>query len=752
MANKQSCTEKNQVDIVILSETWLTCESEKRINILVYDYHGVTRETKKGGGVSFLIKCHLSYKVLPEFCESKNSTESCFIEVKTGSSKLIIGSLYRPPNATEKEFLQYCNTLCELLSRTQSRDCIIGLDHNLDLLKHHKHTNTQNYIKTLLENYHLPCITRPTRITSTSVTLLDNIIVMPNLYEKQNSCVICYNISDHLLCLTIIQGIMQDCKTDTVTCKRSLAEKDVKKISDYLKNLNWSEKLTSESAEDGMNLLNEFINKAMDRFAPECTVPVSNNRALKESWMIKSLLKCSSQQLLLYQCYLSNHTESNLSKYKQYHNSYQRLKRNCRKQFYLEKCVEFKSNSKKLWQMINTVMGKTSDKHSVISKITVDNIELYNSCVIANHMAQHFASIGKIFALKIPKAKADISNYLRKIKRNQNSIFFQPTSKEEITHLIDSMANKSSAGWDGVSNTLLKQIKFSIVPALEIIFNKSLKEGMFPSMMKLACVSPLHKSGQTDIANNYRPISLLPVISKVLEKIVYNRTYKFLQKNSILYDSQYGFRHKHSCENAIQELLGTILKGKETKKHTTATFSDLSKAFDTLNHTILLSKLEIYGIRGIVLDWFKHYLAERTICVRCCSGDPPLQVLSEEKDIVYGVPQGSCLRPLLFLIYCNDIHLNLDFCNSILFADDTTLYKSHNNIKYLKWYLQEEMGQLLDWFNANSLTLNLSKSVCMLFSHSKDEDFCLNVGNISLRKVNCTKFLGVHIDDKLKWE
>ena len=314
------------------------------------------------------------------------------------------------------------------------------------------------------------------------------------------------------------------------------------------------------------------------------------------------------------------------------------------------------------------------------------------------------------------------------------------------------MANKSSAGWDGLSNRLLKQIKLSIVPALEIVFNKSLKEGVFPSLMKLACVSPLHKSGQTDIANNYRPISLLLVISKVLEKIVYTRTYKFLQKNSILNESQYGFRHKHSCENAIQELLGTILKGKETKKHTTAIFLDLSKAFDTLNHTILLSKLEIYGIRGIALDWFKHYLSERTISVWCCSGDPPLQTLSEEINISYGVPQGSCLGPLLFLIYCNDIHLNLDFCNSILFADDTTLYKSHNNTNYLKWCLQEEMGQLLDWFNANSLTLNLNKSVCMLFTHSKNENFCLKVGNITLQRVNCMKFLGVHIDDKLKWD
>ena len=136
-----SCTEKNSVDVVILLETWLTCESEKHINIPGYNSYGVNRKRKKGGGVGFLIKNHLSYKVLPEFCESKHTTESCFIEVKTMSSELIIGSLYRPPNTLEKEFLQYYNTLCDLLSKTWSKECIIGLDHNLDLLKHHKHTN-----------------------------------------------------------------------------------------------------------------------------------------------------------------------------------------------------------------------------------------------------------------------------------------------------------------------------------------------------------------------------------------------------------------------------------------------------------------------------------------------------------------------------------------------------------------------------------------------------------------------------------
>ena len=198
-------------------------------------------------------------------------------------------------------------------------------------------------------------------------------------------------------------------------------------------------------------------------------------------------------------------------------------------------------------------------------------------------------------------------------------------------------------------------------------------------------------------------------ISKILEKIIYSRTYSFLTATNQLFDSQYGFRNNHSCENAVSELIGHVIKRKEHNESTACIFLDLSKAFDTIGHDILLKKLELYGIRGVALNWFNSYLSNRKIRVKCTVGSSGRVEYSQEETVNYGTPQGSCLGPLIFLIFNNDIHKVVENCSTIQFADDTTLYISSKNTNYLKWCLEHNLMLLLDWFHANKLTLNLAK-------------------------------------------
>ena len=270
--------------------------------------------------------------------------------------------------------------------------------------------------------------------------------------------------------------------------------------------------------------------------------------------------------------------------------------------------------------------------------------------------------------------------------------------------------------------------------------------------MKKADVIPLHKGKRNDLKTNYRPISLLLTLSKLLEKIVYKRTYNFLDSNNLLFKSQYGFRSNHSCEHAVSELISNILRGLENSQHTIAIYLDLSKAFDTISHNVLMDKLSRYGIRGKANDWFKHYLRNRKMWTKCIAGDPPELSYSGYYDLEYGTPQGSCLVPLLFMIFVNDLYLNLTHSDCILFADDTTIYMTHRNLRYLEWCISDDLENISDWFKANFLTLNLGKTVGMLFSPKKQNNTPeITIGDNPIPFVNKTKFLGIWIDDTLSW-
>ena len=323
----------------------------------------------------------------------------------------------------------------------------------------------------------------------------------------------------------------------------------------------------------------------------------------------------------------------------------------------------------------------------------------------------------KKVATKGENLSTSIRDYLSNISTTKDTVFLTPCTTHEIKRLINELPNKYSSGYDNINNVLLKDIKDEIVQPLPKIFNKSLLEGVFPSTMKRADVVPLFKSGSRTVLNNYRPISLLPTISKLLEKIVYARIYEFFTKHDIFFKSQYSFRKKHSCEHAVTELVGEICKGMDQGKHTIALFIDLSKAFDTIDHDILFQKLYHYGIRGSALSWFKSYLHNRSIHAKCSVSSSESTEYSKLKNIDIGTPQGSCLGPLIF---CNDIYLNLEMCNGILFADDTTIYVTHRNFDYLKWCIYHDLILLSDWFKANHLSMNCSKTVSMLFSNNKN--------------------------------
>ena len=222
-----------------------------------------------------------------------------------------------------------------------------------------------------------------------------------------------------------------------------------------------------------------------------------------------------------------------------------------------------KNNTKKLWEIVNKSIGKLSNKKCVIESLKSENLIHTKPKDIADELCKHYSQIGAKLSKKIPKLTIDKLNYINKIPQNSESLFLIPTSENEIIRIIEKLPNKKSSGFDNVNNIILKKIKHKIASPLHTVFNLSMQKDQFPDLMKKAKVVPLHKGKERDLSTNYRPISLLLTISKVLEKIIYKRTYKFLDKKGQLFNSQYGFRSKHSCENAITELISQVVKGHE---------------------------------------------------------------------------------------------------------------------------------------------------------------------------------------------
>ena len=502
------------------------------------------------------------------------------------------------------------------------------------------------------------------------------------------------------------------------------------------------------------NTFGEIVENTLNCHMPFKTINV-NKICPSRPWLYPSLCKCICKSKKLFAKMLDkNSSDLDHLTYKNYCNILNRVKRNAMRTYFSDKCVEFKQNGKKLWSIICKIVQKQNYKSSIIKCLEINNIQCFESKLIADEFGKFFSTVGKLYAKKISNPVIPSKDYLSKMPRNGKSTFFTPVTKSEMMKILEKLHNKNSHGHDGLSNKLIKSIRTALCKPLCILFNISIKSGIFPELYKKSDVVPLFKSKNKTNVTNYRPISLLPVISKILEKIVYHRSYNFLDTNDQIYISQYGFQSGHSCKHAVSELAVEILKGKNNNKNTLALFLDLSKAFNMLDHDLLLEKLEIYGIRGIALDWFRSYLNYQSLHVKCFDKSMGNYVYSDNYDLEYSTPQGSCLGPLLFLIYTNDLHLNLLFTNCLLFADDTTIYCTHENQNYLKFCIEHDLSIISDWFKANGLTLNLEKSVCIFFpckTKQGNEQFRITLDNMSIPFVSQTKFLGIWIDKHLNW-
>ena len=381
------------------------------------------------------------------------------------------------------------------------------------------------------------------------------------------------------------------------------------------------------------------------------------------------------------------------------------------------------------------------------SKILHDDVELVESKSIGNAFNKFFANIGNNMAKSVPSANTSPHSYMPR-RHNKSSYFFS-TSSKEIEEEISKLNTSKASGPYSIPTKILKLLQCIISKPLEVIFKFSFSTDIVPYLFKIARVIPVYKKGSQLCVNNYRPISLLFVFNRILEELVFKRLSGFIDKYNLLYCKQFVFRPSYSTIHATLSITDSIQKAFEKGTFSCGIFLDLSKAFDSVNHLILLEKLDHYGVRGLTRSWFTSYLSERKQFVSLGN------INSDISNNACGVPQGSVLDPLLFLLYLNDFHNSSKILEFHLFADDANLYCTNNNLQELEVKVNKELIHVQNWLCANKLTLKIEKSNFLIFHIPQKKltnniKLCIN-GKL-LKQENYIKYLGIMIDCHLNWK
>ena len=438
---------------------------------------------------------------------------------------------------------------------------------------------------------------------------------------------------------------------------------------------------------------------------------------------------------------------SNKNSYTNYRNRLNHIIRFSKRSHFNNKFHDARNNSKTTWKTINEIMHNGRKQSTYPAAFKHGDQETNNDNDIANAFNDFFVNLGPSLAEKITY-KGSHNDFLNS-NMNNHSIFSYPVHEGELFKTATScLKPDKAAGYDELKPGIIKHIIPFITKPLTHICNLSFNSGVFPNKLKIAKIIPVFKEGEKDQYKNYRPISLLSCFSKIIERLMFNRVFSFLEKYDILCNQQYGFRPGHSTELALADIVDKLSSSLDNQNICIGVFLDLSKAFDTIDHTILLNKLHYYGIRGTTLNWMDSYISDRSQYTSYKNKH------SQFAQIECGVPQGSVLGPLLFILYVNDIcHLS-ENVNMTLFADDTNIFfESDVNENSFHTTISSELNKFSDWFAANKLSLNIGKTKYIAFNTSRnfiwDKDIIMD-GKV-LTQVHTTKFLGVHIDNRLSW-
>ena len=745
---------KYSFDIILLTECGHAIVQGVEECFTEYNFfHNNSSRNKGGSGILIKKNVFDSIDIIQDNLDytcgcNKCIMESLWIKLSLKKEKIIIGCIYRHPDGNLEHFNDAYTKYIEKLDKKAT--CMIGGDLNIDLLQFER-DNINEYLATNLENNFVPCITLPTRITEKSATIIDHVFLRMPLHKiqtKVNAGNLFCSITDHLMKFTLLETNTKNNKERPYI--RQITKKKLKFFLEkspndppLLPNVD-NDQQTNSSIHD---LFSDFVinlKNMLDKYFP--LVKQSRKHFKEKEWINEKLKTDIKKKNILYRKYICKKTENNKKQWKEANYKVTEDIRKAQTQYYRSILLNHNNNSQNLWKTFGKILK--NNKNTVkINKIKINQKITTDPMLITNAFNQFFTNIGNDLAKQFENQNKDA---FREYLNNPilDSFCLLETHEQEVKNYINKIDVKKAMGYDEMPAKFLKSAVNIIAGPLTKLFNLSIAKGEYPDFLKIAKVLPIYKKGEHTDMNNYRPISVLSHMNKILETIISKQMKNFLNKNNILYKYQYGFRENHSTDHALIEMIDNIKLSVDDKKLAGGIFVDLTKAFDTVNHNILLEKLKIMGFRGIPYKLLESYLTNRLQYVQL--GNSKSRLL----PIKCGVPQGSVLGPLLFILYINDLANCCLHGKITIFADDTAIYFECSTMDDLIYTASTIMKDIDKWFTANLLTLNTNKSFFCVFrkkNKSMNVPDKIDFNEKSINRAKHIKYLGITLDEHLDW-
>lgn len=704
-----------------------------------------------GGGVSMYIRDSIKYKIRNDI--PINDLELICIEIEPPKSKpFFVLAWYRPPNSTVDSFNKL-ESIFSFLDKENKEIIFLG-DTNCDFSEKAPNQPSDNNAKHMSDLYELfslkQLIEEPTRVTLDTSTIIDH-VATTCIRNIVKSGVHKVSLSDHYMvfCVRKYNGAVE--KGHKMIKTRKMKHFNEEAFLTDVSDIDW-ERLLSDS--DDINILvnkwSNLFSTIIDRHAPLTEMRVSERYC---PWIDKGLRDLMRTRDRLKRAATKQKSMFLMDSYRKVRNKVNALNKKLKKRYYTDKISACKGNMKETWKTVNELLCKRS-KSSNIDSLKESGLETLDKKLISNTMNDYFCSIGKALADEINPAPNPLLSGGYEINKEKLKFHFKNIQVKDIRDAFSKVKTAKSSGSDNISSYFLKLALPLIENSLAFLFNTSIETNIFPDDWKVARVTPIFKNGEKTDKSNYRPISVLPVISRLFEKLVSDQLSQYMETNGLFSNNQSGFLRLRSTVTCLLKNTNDWYNGLDLGKLVGLVYVDLKKAFDTVDHVILIDKLAHYGLENRELSWFKSYLNNRKQFCRVNG------VASDIGDIEVGVPQGSCLGPLLFLIYINDLPEAIHDSTVSMYADDTSLCYQGYDMTRLNEVINNDLGRLDTWLQGNKLSLNVAKTHSMLISTKKkheilkarNEELDLKIRDNSLDVVQKTKYLGVEIDHSLDWK